>query len=368
MKELWLYSIKLTHFKNYTTQTFHLDKKMNGFVGLNGMGKTNLLDAVFYACSGKSKFGAPDKLILQKASPFFRLEASFLLDNQPETIVAKVMPQKSKELLRNDIPYQKLSEHLGLLPVVFCASDDIALITEGSEDRRRFVDNILAQTDRDYLNALVQYQSILKQRNALLKNIPASNFYNLLEIYAKQLIQPGKLIFDKRTSFTSKLSELFQHHYNTISGAAETVSISYESQLQQDTFEALLSNCTEKDVFLQRSTVGIHKDDWSFQIDESPIKRFGSQGQLKSFALALKLAEFFYIQQILQKTPILILDDIFDKLDEHRVNHLLSIVMNPPFGQILISDTHLERVRKLSLGKYPDGKFYQIANGSGNLL
>ncbi len=371
MKELWLNQIKLTNFKNYASASIKLDKKLNCFVGNNGMGKTNLLDAVYYLCTGKSNFRSADKIITKKESPFFRLEGTFQLASVREKIVAKVIPNKKKELIRNDIPYKKLSEHIGLLPIVFICSDDISLIREGSEERRRFINNILAQTDREYLRAIIQYQTVLKQRNALLKSL--SDQYGvpsdtLLDVYTEQLIGPGIFIHARRTAFTRELLPIIRNNYGKISQDAEIVGSTYQSQLTDQDFRSLLKENLRRDQILQRTTVGVHKDDWKFSIEEAPFKKFGSQGQLKSFAIALKLTEYHFLQQELQKKPLLILDDIFDKLDQSRVDQLLSLVISGDFGQILISDTHADRVQSLTETKYQNGIFFQIENGSASLL
>ena len=371
MEELWLDHITITNFKNYSSQAVRFDKKLNCLVGRNGMGKTNLLDAVNYLCAGKSKFKLADRLIARRGEAFFRLDGHFCLGDGKEQIVAKVRPQKKKEFLRNDIPYKRLSEHVGLLPVVFTCTDDLELIREGSEERRRFIDNILAQTDSRYLQEIILYQGLLKQRNAILKswNDPTARpDAGLLDIYSEQMIRPAEYIHEKRKDFTAMFRPAFQQQYTRISGDAESVGIRYRSQLTERDFSALLEETRPKDLLLQRTTTGIHKDDWQFTIDESPLKQFGSQGQLKSFAISLKLTEYHILQDLLQKKPLLILDDIFDKLDQHRVDQLLQLVLRGNYGQILISDTHPERIRELAKGKYEGGNYYKIEYGSATLL
>ena len=371
MKELWLDRISITNFKNYGSQTIELDKKLNCLLGRNGMGKTNLLDAVNYLCTGKSKFRLVDKLITRRGESFFRVDGLFQLGPDRENIVAKVIPQKKKEFLRNEVPYKRLSEHVGLLPLVFICTGDLELIREGSEERRRFMDNILAQTDPQYLAQIILYQSLLKQRNAVLKawNVPAPPGNDgLLEIYSEQMIGPAAYIHERRRSFTELFLPAFQEHYSILCNAAENVGIRYRSHLNGDDFAALLEETRPKDILLQRTTTGIHKDDWIFTIDDSPLKQFGSQGQLKSFSISLKLTEYQMLQNFLQKKPLLILDDIFDKLDQYRVDQLLQLVLGGEYGQILISDTHPERIRNLTKEKYEGGNFYKIEYGSATLL
>ena len=368
---MYLEKIVLTQFKNYASQSLTLSKRLNCFVGLNGVGKTNLLDAIYYLCLCKSHFLASDLDVVLRGSDFTRLEGHFMKNMVREKIVAKVQPRKKKTIERNDVAYAALSEHIGFLPVVMFAPDDTLLAKEGSEERRRFIDNVLSQIDNQYLTNLIFYNKILEQRNALLKKsgFEGKNGQNtegvdldLLKIYDNQMLAPAAFIFEKRKEFTEHFSPIFNEIYRKIADAKEQVLVTYNSQLLTDNLQNLLVKNREKDFILHRTTTGIHKDDWTFEIDEKPLKRFGSQGQLKSFVLALKLAQYEILRGIKNETPILLLDDIFDKLDANRVENLLQLIVNQSFGQIFITDTHLERMQEMTEKLGVEFKIFTVEN------
>ena len=362
---MYLKQLILTNFKNYAFQKLDFSAKLNCFTGMNGMGKTNLLDAIYYTCMGKSNFGASDQNISMHDTDFFRLEAHYIVKEKKEKIVAKVIPRKKKEFERNDVPYQKLSEHIGMLPVVIIAPDDTFIIVEGSEARRRFLDNTLSQLDTSYLKQLITYNKILKQRNATLKQFAETKSFNphLMAIYDQQLVEPGQIIFEKRQIFMEKFKPVLTEMYKFISGKREDIDCRYKSQLEGESFALLLQNSFEKDRILQRTTVGIHKDDLDFTINNYPVKRFASQGQLKSYLLALKLAQYELLKAEKQIPPILLLDDIFDKLDSKRVAYLLQLLLGGEFGQIFITDTHQNRVSDI-IQKFESDYFqYKIEDG-----
>ncbi len=341
--------IKLTNFKNYEHQRVDFSPNFNALVGNNGMGKTNLLDAIYYLCMTKSHFGILDRSVLMRDSDFFRLEGHFLVSEKKEKIVAKVIPNKQKEFERNDVKYDKLSEHIGLIPVVMIAPDDTALAKEGSEIRRKFMDNTLSQQDGNYLSTLLQYNKLLKQRNAALKSFAETGQFNftLLHAYNQQMAHPAAVIFNKRKQFLEQFYPIFQAYHRVISAGKEEVDCRYKSQLEEEDFSSLLEKTIEKDRILQRTTAGIHRDDLVFSIAETPLKKFASQGQLKTFILALKLAQYEFLRRTKKKHPLLLLDDIFDKLDQERVHQLLTLIVKEEFGQVFISDTHPERLSKL---------------------
>ena len=316
------------------------------FIGQNGMGKTNLLDAIYYLCMGKSYFNAPDSLIARHGEDFFRLEGRFEREGKKERIVAKVIPRKKKELERNDVPYQRLSEHVGLLPVVMIAPDDTYLVSEGSEARRSFLDNTLSQIDNAYLHQLITYNKLLKQRNALLKQFGEHGRYDraMVEVYDQQMLAPAQAIHKARNAFMEGFQPLVQQAYAQISGEAESIDCTYRSKLTDTPFSTLLAEAAEKDRILQRSTVGPHKDDLVFEIERYPLKRFASQGQLKSFVLSLKLAQYQVLKEEKNVPPLLLLDDIFDKLDGQRVTQLLQLLQQQAFGQAFITDTDEARL------------------------
>ena len=340
-----LASIKLTHFKNYEAAQIHFSPAVNCIVGLNGMGKTNLLDAIYYLCMCKSNFGIADRLVVQDTKDFFRVEGQFLKADKPFKVVAKVKPRTKKEIELNGAVHSKLAEHIGLFPVVMITPFDIELAMDGSEVRRKFLDNSLAQMDSIYLNALLQYNRILRQRNATLKSGHID--HALLDTLDEQLFAPTSIITEKRQAFCASFLPVFKKYYKVISNEQEPVDCVYRAQLIAQELKDLLKQNREKDVYLQRSTVGVHKDDLVFTIKEKPLKKFASQGQLKSFILALKLTQYHLVKSKKDNLPILLLDDIFDKLDNNRVQQLLTLLFNNNFGQIFFTDTHEERLLAL---------------------
>lgn len=361
--------LKLTNFKNYEQQSIECSPQVNCFVGLNGMGKTNLLDAVYYLCMTKSHTGLTDSNVLRHGAEFFRLEALFQKEGKRDKIVAKVIPRKKKEFERNDVLYTRLADHIGEYPVVIIAPNDTNIVLEGSEIRRRFLDNTLSQLDPIYLRSLMNYNKILDQRNALLKHFIEHRTFNktLLETYNIQLVEPAQLICDKRRDFMMSFCNILQDIYQFISKQRESIDCQYESKLLETPFVQLLLESTEKDRTLQRTTVGIHKDDLNFKINGHAAKQFASQGQLKSLVLALKLAQYEMLRCEKKIQPLLLLDDIFDKLDKSRVAQLLKLLLEKSFGQIFITDTDEHRVTEIVAQLHtPYRKFY-IENGIASL-
>ena len=357
--------LKLTNFKNYDLQTIQLSLGLNCFVGRNGMGKTNLLDAIYYLCMCKSNFNSSDLNSRKHGTEFFRLEGDFRLGEKKEQIVAKVAQRKKKVFERNGVAYDKLIEHIGLLPVVMIVPDDTELATGGSEIRRKLIDNTLSQLDRNYLNQLMRYNRLLKQRNAALKKMGQEKNFNdlLLRSYSSQMEEPALQIFEKRKAFLKAFSKTFNAYYQRISGKEETVDCRYSSQLEESTFADLHAERLEKDKILQRTTSGPHKDDLKLFIQDYPLKQFASQGQLKSFVLALKLAQFEFLRIEKKETPILLLDDIFDKLDAYRVRQLVELLMEQNFGQVCITDTHENRLKEVVKDLDENGKMFVVSHG-----
>lgn len=366
---LHLTQLKLTNFKNYEWQEIACSPHINCFLGLNGMGKTNLLDAVYYACMTRSHTGVTDVHIARHEADFFRIEAHFQTDGKSEKVVAKVIPRKSKVFEYNELAYSKLSDHIGAFPVVMMAPGDTEMVTDGSEVRRRFLDNTLSQIDQGYLSALLLYNKVLQQRNAALKQFAEQRQFNaaLLEVYNAQLIAPGTLIADKRRAFADTFREVLQQVYATISGGHEVVDSQYESKLNDRPLAALLAEATEKDRMLQRTTVGIHRDDLALTLDGRSVKQFASQGQLKSLALALKLTQYETLRREKNMRPLLLLDDIFDKLDKNRVQQLLELLLQQSFGQIFITDTDEQRVREILSKLDTPFHIYHVEEGVATL-
>lgn len=364
-----LKELKLTNFKNYESQKLLFSKQLNCFVGKNGMGKTNLLDAIYYLCMSKSYAGINDKKLVIHDGDFFRLEGGFVLKKKKIKIVAKVIPGSSKVIEKNDVPYKKLMDHIGSFPVVMIVPDDTMLVSEGSEIRRKFMDNTLSQLEPLYLSGLIIYNKILKQRNALLKQFAIEKYYDekLVETYNQQLLEPAELIFKSRNSFIKEFVPLFDQCYQKISGEQETVSCEYYSQLLNESLNTLLKQSAEKDSVLQRTTCGTHRDDLKFFLGGHSLKSFASQGQLKSFVLALKLAQYEMLRKHKKVEPILLLDDIFDKLDRFRVEHLISLLMENKFGQVFITDTHESRLQEIIEKFDSESKKFVIDSGTTTL-
>jgi DNA replication and repair protein RecF len=338
-----LTKISLTQFKNYSFSSFNFTERVIGICGHNGRGKTNLLDAIYYTCFTKSYFGKTDIINVQFDTDGFRLEAVF----ETEKVVLINRLGGKKELLLNDKVYEKFSKHIGKFPAVMIAPDDVELITGGSEGRRRFIDTVISQVDEQYLLQLIMYNKVLQQRNSLLKRFAeqGSVDWALLEVLDEQLIIPGTYIFTARKTFLLELMPLANEFYNTIAAnGEEQLTLNYESQLHINDFKGILKQFQQKDMILQRSNGGIHKDDISILLNGQVFKNIASQGQRKSLLFALKLAEFQLLKIKKGFAPILLLDDVFEKLDAERMHQLLHWVCVENDGQVFITDTHKERL------------------------
>jgi len=344
-----LKQLSLLNYKNIASQSFDFDSKINCFVGKNGVGKTNILDAIYHLAYGKSYFNPQSSQNIKHNEDFFLIDALFNKNNKEEKIACSLKKGQKKIIKRNNKVYEKLSEHIGFIPLVIISPSDTDLIIEGSETRRKFIDSIICTLDNLYLNQLIQYQKLILQRNALLKYFVVNQIFDKdnLAVYDDQLLPIGISIFEKRKQFLENFIPIFQKYYSIISNEVETVSLRYQSQLFDADFEDLLKENLPKDKMLQYTSSGIHKDDLIFEIENYPIKKFGSQGQQKSFLIALKLAQFEFIKEKSGELPILLFDDIFDKLDESRVQKIVTMVNDAVFGQIFISDTHPERTEEI---------------------
>jgi DNA replication and repair protein RecF len=343
---MWLKNITLLNFKNYSDANVSFSKTVNAFVGDNGAGKTNLLDAIHYLCLCKGYFNPIDTQQIKTNEDLFMIQGDFERLEKNEKITCGVKRNQKKQFKRNKKEYDKLANHIGLFPLVMISPYDTNIIMEGSEERRRFMDNVISQTDSNYLDELILYNKHLLNRNALLKQIAITKSYDpsLLEIYNDQLVASGNKIFQKRQEFMLHFIPLFNNYYRYLTEGNEEVGLHYQSQLAETGFEQLLVLSIEKDKVLERTTTGIHKDELIFTISDMPLKKFGSQGQQKSFVIALKLAQYAYLQKHKGFKPLLLLDDIFDKLDDNRVSKLMEMVSHHDFGQIFITDTGKDRV------------------------
>jgi len=346
---LLLKDISLVQFKNYEQADFQFRERIVGICGNNGVGKTNLLDAIYYLCFTKSYFSKSDQQNVHKGSSGFRIDGHFEKEVPPLVPIVCVLRENGKkEFQSNGEVYEKFSQHIGRFPAVIIAPDDVQIITGGSEERRRFLDALLSQLDAGYLQSLIGYNKVLQQRNGFLKSLTDKRIQDksLLDVYDEQLLRPGMYVFEKRKSFLQTLLPLVQQFYTQIAGASEPVAFAYESQLLQASFKDLLHQSREKDLYLQRTNTGIHKDDIDISFSGQPFKTIASQGQRKSLLFALKLAEYETLKQDKGFPPLLLLDDVFEKLDEHRMHNLLDKVCVQDKGQIFITDTHSGRIQQ----------------------
>lgn len=359
---MYLKKIALFNYKNFSESTFIFDKKINCFVGKNGIGKTNILDAIYHLSYGKSYFNPLAIQNIKHGEEFFVIDGEFEKNERTEQIICSLKKGNKKILKRNNKQYEKFSDHIGFIPLVIISPDDRDLIVEGGETRRKFLDSVISQTDSNYLNQLIQYQKVLSQRNALLKYFAINHVFetSTLSIYNEQLNFLGQSIFEKRKVFIEMFIPIFNHHHNAISGSQETVQLVYESHLHDKNLLQLLEEKINKDRVLQYTSAGIHRDDLLFEIDHYPIKKFGSQGQQKTFLIALKLAQFEFVKKQSKENPILLFDDIFDKLDDSRVEKIIEMVNKDTFGQLFISDTHPERTEKIVKSTHQSYKIFNL--------
>jgi len=357
-----LKTLSLLNYKNFEAINFELDHKINCFVGNNGVGKTNVLDAIYHLSFGKSYFNPITTQNINHNADFFVVDGTYQKDSKVERIIVSAKRGQKKIIKRNGKEYEKFADHVGFLPLVIISPADRDLITEGSDTRRKFVDGVISQGDSKYLNNLIAYNKVLAQRNALLKYFAANNTSNkdTLDIYNSQMNELGNLIFEKRRSFIDTFIPIFNKRHQSITHGKETVHLVYKSQLEEQDLLTLLQNNYSKDKALQYTSVGIHKDDLNFEIDGHPIKKFGSQGQQKSYLIALKLAQFDFLKALSNVNPILLLDDIFDKLDESRVEQIITLVERENFGQLFISDTHPERTEAIVKKVHQTYKMFQL--------
>ena len=363
---LHLQNLRLYNFKNYASAKFDFSKQINCFTGLNGSGKTNVLDAIYYLCFTKSYFQNQDAINILTDQNEMSINGAFYKNDTVENTQLIIEKGSKKKLKVNNNEYPKLSAHIGEFPLVIIAPNDIYLIHEGSEERRKFIDSFISQFDKEYLYQLMQYNKALEQRNALLKRFNDLQYFDesLIASYNEKLISFGTFIFEKRKTFMIDFETLFLKYYNQISLQSDAISLKYESQLLNDNLSDLLLQNINADKAAQRTTKGIHKDDLLFEINNFPLKRMGSQGQQKSFIIALKLAQYEYLFNKTGIKPLLLLDDIFEKLDNNRLAIILTMIAEDNFGQIFISDTDKKRLEAMFKNLAADIKFFEINKGT----
>ncbi|HEV8284963.1 MAG TPA: DNA replication and repair protein RecF [Chitinophagaceae bacterium] len=345
---LRLNAVSLVQFKNYLNRSIRFTERIVGISGRNGVGKTNLLDAIHYLCFTKSYFTRIDGNNILQGHDGFRLEGEFEIWDKQEKAICILRETGKKEFLINDQSYEKFSQHIGHYPCVIIAPDDIQIITDGSEERRRFIDTLLSQLDADYLQQLIIYNKILQQRNSLLRSFAetGNKDLSLLTVLDEQLVKPGEKILKKRSEFLVSFLPLAKQLYTEIAGQFENINLYYDSELLKTSFSELLKENQTKDIMAIRTTSGIHRDDLEFNLNEQPFKNIASQGQRKSLLFALKLAEMEVLKNEKGIAPILLLDDVFEKLDEERITQLLRRVCIENDGQVFITDTNEVRIRE----------------------
>jgi DNA replication and repair protein RecF len=346
---MYLKSLDLIQFKNHEKRHFDFSAQLNCFVGLNGSGKTNILDAIHYLSLTKSAVQSSDSLNVQHEQDFFAIKGQFELSDKLIEVRCTFELGKKKLIYQNGKALDKTSEHVGLIPLVLIAPDDTELIKGGSEGRRKFFDALISQLDHGYLDQLIRYHHFLKQRNALLKKFAETGRRDLtlLDHYDQELIGLSKFLAVRRSELLQELAPLLQRDYEEISQGQEKVTITYETEALREDFDSYFLSLRKKDLITKNSNAGIHKDDFNFQIGDHPIRKIGSQGQQKSFIIALKLGQFQIFEKSRGEKPLLLLDDIFDKLDDLRIAQLMQLISKHTFGQIFLTDARPERSKKI---------------------
>ncbi len=363
---MYIGEISIVNYKNLKEVQLGFSPKLNCFIGKNGAGKTNILDAVYFLSFCKSFSNASDLMNVTHEESYFMLNGNYNRLDSNENISCGFKKGGIKQFKRNSKVYKKLVEHIGLFPLVMISPADFNLISGGSEERRKFMDGVISQYNQLYLDDLLKYNRALQQRNNLLRQFATSHHFDadLLELWNMKLVEFGERIFRQRKEFVEKLIPVFQQYYSFISQDNEKVSLVYESQLENSGLEDLLKNSVAKDRALQFTSQGIHKDELVFYIGDHPIKKLGSQGQMKTYLVSLKLAQFDFIKVISGLKPILLLDDIFDKLDQHRVEQIVKVVAGEQFGQIFITDTNREHLDSIIRKMDTDSRIFLVENGN----
>lgn len=359
-----LKNISILNYKNIESADIELSPKINCFIGHNGAGKTNLLDAVYYMSFTKSAFNTRDSQIITHDRDFFVVEGTYEAENGTEEKIYCGMKRASKkQFRRNGKGYRRLSQHLGLIPLIFVSPSDSILIEGYSEERRRLMDVVISQYDHNYTEALIRYNKALAQRNALLRQEeePDASLMDLLE---EQMADSGTTVFHAREQFVEELTPVFQEIFSTISRDRETVALRYVSHAQRGSLIDVIRRDRSKDRAVGYSLHGIHRDDIEMTIGGYPMKQEGSQGQTKTFVISLKLAQFSFLRRTVSNTtPLLLLDDIFDKLDADRVEQIVNVVAGEEYGQIFMTDTNRENLDKILRRTGPDYKIFEVDRG-----
>lgn len=363
---MYIQELSVVNFKNFEHAEFQFSDSLNCFIGNNGAGKTNLMDAIYYLSFCKSFLNSVDAQNIRFDQEFFMIQGKYSRLESEETVYCGLKRNQKKIFKRNQKDYKKLSEHIGLIPLIIVTPSDTNLITGGSEERRRFVDSVISQYDAVYLENLIRYNRALLQRNNLLKQFAGRGTFQAesLEVWNDQLVKYGLQIHEVRKTFIEKLQPIFQNYYELISRGKERVGLKLQSDLIENDFAELLEQNVGKDRMLQYTTCGIHKDDFEFELAGNQIRKFGSQGQKKTYLVAIKLAQFDFMKEISGLTPILLLDDIFDKLDKNRVEQIVKLVADDHFGQIFITDTNREHLDQMIAALETESRIFTINDGT----
>jgi DNA replication and repair protein RecF len=363
---MYLQRISIINYKNIREADLRFSSKINCFIGNNGVGKTNLLDAVYYLSFCKSHSNPVDSQVIKHDEEFFVLHGFYDGEQMAADVYCGLKRKQKKQFKRNKKEYEKLSDHIGFIPLVLVSPADSELILGGSDERRKFVDGFISQYDKNYLTALLAYNKALVQRNSMIRNGLSDDM--LLDIWEEQLVLNGEYIFQKRNEFIREFLPIFQEFYKYVSQEKEQVKLSYHSQLHNgDSLRNLLLNSRERDRLTGYTTKGIHKDDLEMILEDFPIKRTGSQGQNKTYLIALKLAQFDFLKRINGTCPILLFDDIFDKLDAQRVRQIILLLKDNRFGQIFISDTNRESISEILKKSGCEHHIYIVNDGEVKL-
>ena len=359
-----LKKLSIVNFKNIRAASLSMSPKLNCLIGHNGVGKTNFLDAVYYLSFCRSAFNPIDSQLIEHESDFFMLEGEYSDESGEPTAVYCGMKRGSKKhFKRNKKEYKRLSEHIGLIPLVFVSPSDTILIEGQSEERRRLMDVVISQYDRAYMDSLTRYGKALQQRNTLLR-MEEEPDWQLMQIWEEQMAAEGERIYQRRRAFVDELIPTFQHIYQVISGNREQVSLRYVSHCERGPLLDVIQRDRMKDRAVGYSLHGVHRDDLEMMLGGFSMKREGSQGQNKSFVLALKLAQFSFLKRAnTHTTPMLLLDDIFDKLDAQRVEQIVGLVTSEEFGQIFITDTNRDHLDQILRNGSFDYKLFSVSNG-----
>ena len=360
---MFLNHITILNYRNIAECDLTFSPKINCFLGNNGMGKTNLLDAIYYLSFCKSHLNPVDNQVVKYNTDFFMIQGEYTFGDKMENISCGVKRRRKKQFMRNKKEYERLADHIGFVPLVLVSPADNSLIAEGSDERRRFMDIVISQYDRQYLDNLMMYNVLLQNRNALLKNQEKIDDI-ILEVLEEKLCAIAEPIFECRKKFIEKFIPVFKEFYQKISNEKEEVDLQYISHLQQDTtLKKQLLQTRERDKIIGYTTHGIHKDDLKMTLQNFPLKNTGSQGQNKTFVVAMKLAQFIFLKNVSKKTPILLLDDLFDKLDTERVTKIIELISQNEFGQIFITDTNREHLNEILSKTEIESKIFFVESG-----